>query len=104
DCHRHNLVAAGEHPVLVDAETLLHPTVLPHGGAAEVAGPRTAARRWMEESVFEADFLPSWTPAGEGRSIDVSGLCGIEPQRSVLLTPRWERVNSDSMRLAHVYE
>lgn len=104
DCHQHNLVAVGDHPLLVDAETLLHPRVLPHGSAAEVAGARTAGRRWMEESVFEADFLPAWTVAGDGRRIDISGLGGVEPQRSVLLTQSWERVNSDAMRLTHVYE
>ncbi len=27
DCHRENIVAAGEHPVLVDAEPLLHPRI-----------------------------------------------------------------------------
>lgn len=104
DCHQQDLVAAGEHPVLVDAETLLHARLLPHGGTAEVEGARTAARRWMEESVFEADFLPAWTAAGEGRSIDISGLGGVQPQRSVALTPRWERVNTDAMSLAQVYE
>lgn len=25
DCHRENLIAAGEHPILIDAESLLHP-------------------------------------------------------------------------------
>src|SRR5439155_15552316 len=90
--------------LLVDAGTLLHPRVLPHGDAAEVAGAGTAARRRMEESVFEAGFLPAWTAAGDGRRIDVSGLGGVEPQRSLTLTPRWEHVNSHAMRLTHVHE
>ncbi|MDQ6793054.1 MAG: type 2 lanthipeptide synthetase LanM family protein [Candidatus Dormibacteraeota bacterium] len=104
DCHQHNVVAAGEQPVLVDAETLLHPRVQPHGGADEVAGARTAARRWMEESVLESDFLPAWTGAGEGRSIDISGLGGVDQRESVILTPRWQRVNTDAMTLDRVFE
>jgi type 2 lantibiotic biosynthesis protein LanM len=104
DCHQHNLIAAGEQPVLVDTETLLHPRLEPHGSPTEVAGARTAARRWMEESVLEADFLPSWTSAGAGRGFDMSGLGGVTPQESVILTPRWQQPNSDAMILEHVFE
>jgi type 2 lantibiotic biosynthesis protein LanM len=104
DCHQHNLVAAGEQPVLVDAETLLHPRVQPHGSPDEVAGARTAARRWMEESVLESDFLPAWIAAGDGRTIDMSGLGGVTEQKSVILTPHWQRVNTDAMTLDHVFE
>src|ERR1700730_8305771 len=104
DCHQHSVVLPGERPLLVNAETLLHPRVQPHGGPDEVAGARTAARRWMEESVLESDFLPAWTTAGDGRTIDISGLGGMNQQESVILTPRWQRANADAMTLDRVFE
>src|SRR5205085_2879236 len=95
-CHQHSLVASGEHPVLVDPETILHPRAVPRGSPAEVGGARLAARRWMEESVLEAGFLPTWTSTPDGRSVDVSGLGGVTEQESALAMPRWQRVNTDA--------
>ncbi len=75
DFHHENLIAAGEHPVLVDLETLFHPTL----GRREL-GPQSAEPGWsLEDSVLRCGLLPSrvWGDA-EHRGIDLSGLAAAE--------------------------
>lgn len=58
DCHQENVVAAGEHPVLVDAEALLHPR------------PHTC------DAGAEADTLlrTGWLPTGHDRDDLIRGI------------------------------
>lgn len=93
DCHLENLIAHGEHPVLVDAETVLQadprpwrsvPDRPPHDSAADVAG------------VLETGFLPNPIRA-EGP--DTSGLDGGRTPRAVEGALVWEAVNTDGMAL-----
>jgi lantibiotic modifying enzyme len=58
DCHRDNIIAAGEHPVLVDAETLLHP----RNGSGH-----------SSSRLFETGFLPL-PPGAPGAEYRASGL------------------------------
>lgn len=62
DCHRGNLIAAGEHPMLVDAETLFHQ-------------PRLQAGASGLQAILDTGFvpLPDDQPGAEYRS---SPLCG----------------------------
>lgn len=63
DLHYGNVIAHGEHPVLVDAETLLQP-------------------RWPgeERSLLDTGLVPSWIRGPDGGSYDVSGFGAIAPQ------------------------
>lgn len=61
DCHRGNLIAVGEHPVLVDAETLFHP----------MRNPKTRRSR----TLFETGLLPLPADATEAE-FESSPLCG----------------------------
>ena len=97
DCHRENLVANGEHPVVIDAEVLLNPEATPwgetHAGAAETQG-----HRLLWSSVLGTGLLPHWQLGADGRvAYDISGLGSVEPQPTSAPMPRWRAVNTDDM-------
>jgi lantibiotic modifying enzyme len=64
DLHHGNLIAHGDHPVLVDLETLLQP-------------------RWRgeERSLLDTGLVPCWIRGPDGRLHDVSGLGAMATQR-----------------------
>ncbi|GHO51856.1 type 2 lanthipeptide synthetase LanM family protein [Ktedonobacter robiniae] len=95
DFHGENVLAAGEHPVLVDLEALFHPRwILNEDGMA-----KRPAFHILDHSVRRIALLPErfWsTEAFEG--VDLSGLGsgeGLSPHP----VARWEDVASDEMKL-----
>jgi type 2 lantibiotic biosynthesis protein LanM len=77
DCHCENIIASGEHPVLIDTETLCHPRLLPtHWDRATDAG--SLANDRLSQSVLRTGLLPAWEVHGESRPIayEISGLGG----------------------------
>src|SRR5262249_30204048 len=70
DMHFENLIAAGDQPVLVDVETLFHPSHLP-----VTALSRDPAYRSLLGSVYRTALLPLLV-SGEYGVADVSGLGG----------------------------
>jgi type 2 lantibiotic biosynthesis protein LanM len=93
DFHNENVLAMGEHPVLVDLEALLHPSGLEP--APEQAGDIAADS--FGESVLGSGLLP--TPIWGGReagAYDLSGLGagGKMPMRM----PGWDRKGTDEMQ------
>ena len=89
DCHADNLIAGGEHFVLVDAETLLQPR--PH------APHRTFAAERFWSSVMRTGLLPRWQLGPDGAAYDLSALGATEPHTSPWPKRRWLRINSDTM-------
>ncbi|MER5933053.1 type 2 lanthipeptide synthetase LanM [Streptomyces sp. NPDC002054] len=93
DMHYENVIACGDQPVLVDAETLLH-TGLP---AAMTAGPDPAAEA-LQASVHRTCLLPSLL-IGENGGLDISslggGAGGAYPSDDVC----WEGAGTDEMRV-----
>jgi type 2 lantibiotic biosynthesis protein LanM len=99
DCHNENLIAAGEHPVLIDHETLLQPRIRYFGPAGE-EGPLSLANQYFyQDSVFRTGLLPRWEIRPSGESYDVSGLGGTEIQLTHWRKKVWENINTDAMRL-----
>ncbi|MFY0525587.1 type 2 lanthipeptide synthetase LanM family protein [Archangium gephyra] len=96
DFHFQNIVASGEHPVLVDLESLLHPhlPVVDEGSAQQ-------ARQEMFDSVLRVGLLPQrvWANA-ESAGIDISGLASIGGQVSPRAVPRLEGSGTDEMHIA----
>lgn len=98
DFHYENLIAAGEHPVLVDLETLFHPRVQ----EANAGRPELLAGETMSRSVLRIGLLPQrrWVTE-DSDGIDLSGL-GAEPgQVTPFDIPYWDKPNSDEMHLAY---
>ncbi len=93
DFHYENVLAVGEHPVLIDLETLFHPY------------PRTSLVAEMPEgasfhrSVLRAGLLPRWAGGGPGLAgIDISGL-GTKPgQKLSVGTPTWAGEGTDELQ------
>lgn len=101
DCHCENIIANGEHPVLVDCETLLH-----HRPRLETVNEGTIAQFLAEEefahSVLRTGLLPSWQVRyDEQGAYDVSGLGGTSEQELPITGPKWERINTDHMVLKY---
>jgi type 2 lantibiotic biosynthesis protein LanM len=95
DCHCQNIVASGEHPVLVDGEALLHHRWRAH--AFDLASVRTVAIERTSHSVLRTGLLPSWAVSRDGRAaLDLGGLDGggRDPDSLVL---GWRDVNTDRM-------
>ncbi|MCC7243106.1 MAG: type 2 lantipeptide synthetase LanM, partial [Acidobacteria bacterium] len=93
DCHHENLVAAGPHLVLVDAETLMSPDLHTPGDAI---GPASHEAFW--QSVVRTGMLPCWEMrAGPSIPFDISGLGGVEPQAAPAEVAKWTDINTDGM-------
>jgi type 2 lantibiotic biosynthesis protein LanM len=96
DFHYENLIAAGEHPVLVDLEALFHPRTR---GSVVTAGEKVASRA-MFSSVLRVGLLPQRMFAHqESEGVDVSGLGARQGQLSPQAVPLWERAGTHEMKL-----
>ena len=110
DFHCENLIANGEHLVLVDLETVMRPLVNRMEKLPEVlAADRSAANTLIRDSVLSTAMLPQWqlsrNNAGDfskGSAYDVSGLGSVDVQETDNRVPVWKYVNTDYMQL--VYE
>jgi type 2 lantibiotic biosynthesis protein LanM len=95
DFHHENVLAMGDHPVLIDLEALLHPSGLEP--TTEQAGD-IAADSFLE-SVLGSGLLPApiWSGSESG-AYDVSGLGAGSGQRIPTLMPGWNRKGTDEMQ------
>lgn len=96
DFHFENLIAAGEHPVPVDLETLFHP----HAPAEESDDvPTRLVARSTRRSVMRVGLLPerSWE-AGESEGVDISGMTSVAGQLTPAPVLQWEGIATDEMR------
>ena len=99
DLHAGNLIASGEHPVLIDLEALFHPHRSPQV-IAESASADTIASQWIRSSVLRIGLLPErqWANS-EHEGVDISGLGAREGQLTPHGVPEWEAAGTDTMRL-----
>lgn len=97
DFHCENLIAAGEHPVLLDLEALFHPRV----GGIDIKQADQLAGDILNYSVMKVGLLPRrlWSNA-ESEGIDHSGLGAIAGQLNPFSVPHWEGVGTDEMRFS----
>ncbi len=96
DFHSDNLIASGEHPVLIDLEALLHPQF-------ECAGAVSPPDRGDETgwSVQRIGLLP-FRVLGDASNagVDLSGMGHPADQLSPMALPQWEDLGTDTMHLA----
>lgn len=95
DLHAENIIAQGEHPMLIDLEALFHPRVelnRPHA----TSDPALIV---LQQSVVRVGMLPQriWGNE-EAKGVNISGLGGEEGQLSPREVPQWENVGTDLMR------
>ncbi len=101
DCHQENLIASGEHPVLVDLETLLQPVAEEiDPKTEEVGGAQYEANQQFFDSVLRTGLLPRWEFAPGGKAEDISGLGGVGEGIPVQMQ-KWQNINTDNMVLEY---
>ncbi|MEU4190550.1 type 2 lanthipeptide synthetase LanM family protein [Kribbella sp. NPDC026611] len=93
DMHYENLIAVGDQPVLVDVETLFHPSHMPVG-----AWSRDPAHRTLLSSVYRTALLPLLV-SGEHGVADMSGFGGDEGSVAPTSVVDWADAGLDSMHL-----
>jgi type 2 lantibiotic biosynthesis protein LanM len=100
DVHLENLIASGEHPVLVDLESLFHARVPePPSGMPDLDLVTEAT----SSSVLRIGLLPRKTFGGEeSAGIDLSALGAREGQLTPDRVLQWEGLGTDSMRARRV--
>jgi type 2 lantibiotic biosynthesis protein LanM len=102
DCHMENLIACGEHPVLIDMETLLHHRAIVED-IAENIGAFEAAEKQLSNSVLRVGLLPMWQLDREkAMAYDVSGLGAVFEQPVPFRRRDWREINTDRMSLEYV--
>jgi type 2 lantibiotic biosynthesis protein LanM len=102
DCHQENLIASGEHPVLVDLETLLHPHAREVNPMEDVGAQSLASVEFFENSVLRTGLLPRWEFGGDGgKAYDISGLGSFGEQEVPFRIQKWQNINTDNMALEY---
>ncbi|MGW2182327.1 type 2 lanthipeptide synthetase LanM family protein [Streptomyces sp. NPDC001732] len=91
DLHHENLIADGEHPVLVDVETLFHPPL-------PAAASDDPAARALHDSVHRVGLLPQLL-VGDETALDMSGIGGGQAADSPVRSADWADAGTDRMRL-----
>lgn len=97
DFHLNNIIAAGEHPMLIDLEALFHP----RDAKPDWPPLEQALAHLTDYSVLRLGLLPEPELSDDGVSthFDLSGLAGSGDQQTPYTVPVWEERNTDAMRL-----
>lgn len=95
DLHHENLIASGEHPVIIDAETLLHPRLFPHAalGLGPGARPGGHGDDDFTRALRDSGFLPS------GLEVDLSCWGTLGGAATPFAVAHCRAANSDAMAL-----
>ncbi|MBK8257189.1 MAG: type 2 lantipeptide synthetase LanM family protein [Polyangiaceae bacterium] len=89
DFHYENVIAAGEHPVLIDLETLLQPYPVKRTDLTTTS---------LHRMVLRSGLLPHWGGAGLGfAGLDISGIGTRPGQKTVVAMPTWEGAGTDEL-------
>jgi type 2 lantibiotic biosynthesis protein LanM len=98
DIHQENMIAAGDHPVPIDLETILQAAAAEKTDEPE-AQASEAAQEIIAGSVLAVGLLPAYGRAA-GNEIYVVG--GVASDWTSGTKLKWNDINSDKMRPAHV--
>ena len=98
DCHYDNVIAVGEHPMLIDLETLFHPRLI---GSGDMSAQELAIQH-LDDSVMQSLLLPRRIGEGpDSDGIEIGGIDGGQLQVTPWTVPVFEAVGSDYMRIEH---
>ena len=99
DCHRGNIVAAGEHLFLVDLETLLHHEARAMSPENHMTDAMQSVIWRFRDSVLRTGFIPRWDYDSDGGAFDVSGLGGADGGLTEMQDLLWRNVGTDDIAL-----
>lgn len=99
DIHLENVIASGEHPMIIDLEALFQqPQPMVH--TRPVAAP-DAAVSLAAESVLSVGLLPTRSVQRDGEDVtatELSGLAGGNGELTPMKVPLWQDMGTDRMR------
>lgn len=95
DFHYENIIAAGEHPVLIDMESLFHPRLVDPPGTVPLS-----EIDYDYKSLFRSGLLPP-IPNSKAfdEGLDLSGLGGAAGQVTSKALHQWVGLRTDEMKL-----
>jgi type 2 lantibiotic biosynthesis protein LanM len=96
DFHCENIIASGEHPIMIDLEAIFHP----YRVKVDKNKSENIANNQINYSVLRVGLLPqkSWAN-DESEGVDLSGLVALPGQLTPQGVPVWEKTATDEMRL-----
>lgn len=83
DLHEENLVAAGEYPIIIDAETILD-----NKKKRNFNTSREAINNILHESVLYSGLLPHYRFSNKGKGLDMSAINGKEGNKYPIVIPK----------------
>jgi type 2 lantibiotic biosynthesis protein LanM len=95
DMHQENMIAAGDHPVPIDLETILQSIAETHDDNDPEARASDLAMEKLASSVMMVGLLPAY-----GRTPDnnVFAMGGMTADWNAKIRIKWDHINSDEMR------
>ena len=100
DFHSGNVIARGEHPILIDLEMMMCAPLEPSHPLMRVSASQIQWQLW--NSVLRTALIPQWQPGAEGAGIVDGGLTIDDARRCAAVGERWRHVNTDYMAPAVV--
>ena len=95
DIHQENIIAAGEHPVPIDLETILQSTATRIASAEPEAEAFYTATEKLANSVMMVGLLPVYGRSPENKVYTIGGLTA---DWSSKIKIKWDKINTDEMR------
>ncbi|WBB76084.1 type 2 lanthipeptide synthetase LanM family protein [Micromonospora sp. WMMD1128] len=104
DFHLENVIAAGEHPMLIDLEAMLHnwQWERPAGDDDQAGYLQAVGVELMSRSAVTVGLLPApviWTEGNQVNRFDMSGMAGAGGQLTARPVAVWDGLGTDEMRL-----
>jgi len=94
DMHQENIIAAGDHPVPIDLETIFHTTAA-HNAPDPEEQAAEAARELLANSIMSVGLLPAY---GRNAFNDVFAMGGMTSGWTAKTVLAWTGINTDAMR------
>jgi type 2 lantibiotic biosynthesis protein LanM len=101
DMHQENMIAAGDHPVPIDLETILQAQPVEHKSEQAEAQAFEAAAELVTNSVMTVGLVPAYGKSPENKVFSMGGMTSGWTARAKLT---WSDINTDRMQPAGTKE
>jgi type 2 lantibiotic biosynthesis protein LanM len=101
DMHQENTIAAGDHPVPIDLETILQPSAEEHKVLEPEGEAFDAAMDIIANSVMTVGLLPAFARSVDNKVFAMGGMVADWGAKNLV---KWNDINSDTMRPERITE